>query len=1840
MIRRSRGALERMSMETEEIPGYERGETVHDSAASIVHRARRVADGARVVIKRSRGPSVSVRQLTRYRNELELLTSLDCAGVVKALDLVRHDGRIALVLEEVPGTSLRQWLVAHPRAPLAERVAIGVQLAAIVADVHAAKVIHKDISSHNILYDATTRRCKLIDFGIATRLRSEENKFLAPAALEGTLAYIAPEQTGRMNRSLDYRADLYSLGVTLYELLTGSLPHETADPLEMVHFHIAGKPTPPHERVNDVPLALSNVVMKLLQKEPENRYQSAAGLRADLGICLTALEAGRAVLPFVLGAEDAVDRFEPPGRLYGRGAETEVLLRSFETAARGSVEAVLVAGPAGIGKTSLVQEIHQPITRRRGYFVAGKFDQLQQNVPFSALVAALQDLVEQLLTESEEAIEAWRRAIQAALGPNGQLLIDVLPALELIIGQQPRVPDLEPLEAQNRFNLVFQSFVQVFCKRAHPLVLFLDDMQWADAASLNLVTLIASARATESLLLVMTYRDNEVSATHPFMLAVSEQAKQGLQIHSMTLRPLTAPQVAEFVADALRQDIDTATPLAAIIAQKTGGNPFFMRQFLRALHDSKLIYFDAPSRAFKYDAGAVRDAAITENVAELLAAKLDKLPRATRDVLRVAAAIGNRFDLQVLAGVDQRSPAETAAHLEHALHAGLIVPLSGLESLDGDALDAPLIYSRFAFLHDRVQQAAYATLADADKPALHLAIGRVLLGKVSAAQLDNRLFDVVNHLNQGIPLIVAPAERLQLAELNGRAGVRARDATAYDLAVRCLRRAVELLGEDAWESRYELVCELHKRLAETLALVADYDAAFAVLDGALARATSLIDRANLCTIKTNVLLLMGQIPAALACGRDAARMFAVDLPEEREQVRALLQTEIETILARTAEIGIERLLERPVMTDQGSVALMALLTHCLPAAYQYDQDSYALLTCTMVRLSLDHGNCPLSARAYGSFAALIVSALRNYRDGYRFAKLGVDLAHKLADPSVLSGVYFLWAMFASHWVKPIDESIELYRKSIQFGMQSGDHLHTGYSIARRFSHLQYRGASLPELVDEGGAALELLARIGDPTNVQFIEPRLRLIHWLRGERHYGNTLGSAERDEAAWTAIITARGNRSFEHDWLRLLAMQRYHAGAFEEAYDLARASNELLPYSAGFVTRGEQSLFLALAITAIYGTADPARRATLDAELVANRALLREWAAGCPENYGHLHLLVEAESARIHGARIEAADLYDRAIHAARDEGFINVEALAAELAARFWFADNKPDFGRLYLEKALHGYEIWGAQGKVADLRAQHGLVPPRAAASPTSAGSTTLGSSPERGDALDLATVLKSSQAIAGEIVLERLLGTLLSIIIENAGAESVALILDSDGEFLLQGTKKAGAEARVLMGEPLRQSVAVSKGIVNYVIRTSEHVVLADPALGGKFRNDPYVRNRHPKSVLCAPLAHKGKLIGIVYLENNQIAGAFTPDRLEALNILASQIAVSIENATLYAKQEQQSRTIEAANVTLTTEIAERKRAEHELSRYKDHLEELVKERTRELESAQGRLVEMSRRAGMAEVASGVLHNVGNVMNSVNVGASVSRDSVKHLPVEGVARACELLDANADRLAEYLRSDAMGRKLPQYLRKLGETLSEHKRSILVQLDQLMTHLEHMKKIIAAQQSYAKVNGVTELCALEEIAEAALALSEGVLRNQSIEIVRNYEKLPPVLVDRHQIMQILVNLISNAKHALEASDNAPRRLTVDIAKVKGGIRIEVHDNGIGIARDNLAKIFNHGFTTKKQGHGFGLHNCANAAQQMDGSLTAYSEGPGKGASFVLRLPLVNVDSQQAWTETGAA
>ena len=1136
------------------------------------------------------------------------------------------------------------------------------------------------------------------------------------------------------------------------------------------------------------------------------------------------------------------------------------------------------------------------------------------------------------------------------------------------------------------------------------------------------------------------------------------------------------------------------------------------------------------------------------------------------------------------------------------------------------------MYVHYAFLHDRIQQAAYASIPAAHRSALHLSIGRIMLGGAAVADLDSRIFDIVHHLNLGMALMEETAERTRLALLNLRAGTRAKNSTAYGLAVQLYSQGIRLLGASAWNEHYDDCYELHSKLAESLCLTADYAGALTLLEEAARHARPGADLWKLHALQVVVCVNKGDMRAALEYARPAAAMLGIRVAAPDAPAEAQLDAEIAAILRQLEGRDVDGLLELPPMTDPAMIAAMSTVVQCLPAASQFNRPLYALICCKLVALSLEHGNCAVSAKGYGTFTVILSGLLGRYRDAYDFGRLGVELSTRLDDMSMRSSVYFTFAALASAWNQPIAESVELFRQGIKYGLQSGDHAHVGYNAARCVTHLQYSGLPLPELEQQVREYEQLLHRVGARLNLGMLRPRLALLSCLQsavGE-------GGAERDRSfdAVCAEIEqhTHGNRSIIADLLGVRLFHRCLFGNYGDALAVADALAEYLPFSAGFITVAESSFYHSLAMTGAYSDAAPEQRAAYDAALARNQQRMQAWMEACPGNFAPLYLLVEAECARLHARHEAALDLYDRAIGAARHVGYVHVEAIACERAMGYWEERGKIDFANFYLERALQAYEIWGAHAKVVQLaraRVGSGLRASRTSKTVHSTTGTTSGT-----QALDVAAVVKAAQAISGEIVLESLLTTLMDIIVENAGAEVGALVLESGGRLLIQASKSVGAQAPTVMSAlPLEQAEWLPAGIVNYVIRTREHVVIDDATQRSRFGNDPYVQARKPKSVLCAPLLHKGELKGALYVENSLVSGAFTPHRLEAINILLSQVAVSIENATLYAQQAQQAHTIAQSNVALKREIAERRRAEDELGRYRDHLEELVGERTRELEEAQGRLVALSRRAGMAEVAAGVLHNVGNVMNSVNVGASMAREAIADLPTEALLKVSELLQLHAQDLGTFLTHDDKGRRIPQYLDKLGRALNDKRRNILGDLDYMMEHLEHMKRIVSAQQSYAKGGSVTESSTVGELVETALAISAVGLRASRIEVVREIETLPALLLDRHGVLQILVNLLSNAKHALEEHDGDEQRVLKISARAAGEceLHIEVCDNGAGIAPDILTSIFNHGFTTRRNGHGFGLHNSANAAQAMNGRLSAHSAGPGRGARFLLQLPL---------------
>ncbi|MEG4083512.1 serine/threonine-protein kinase PknK, partial [Microcoleus sp. POL10_C6] len=912
------------------IPGIAVQKLLYESANSLVYRAIREADHQPLILKLLKESYPTPQELLRYRTEYRITRELKEAGVVQVYDLQKYQNSLVIFVEDFGGESLKIWMQQR-KFSLKEFLQIAIAATETLGKIHSANIIHKDINPSNIVFNPATGQLKIIDFGISTQLTREMPTLKNPNILEGTLAYISPEQTGRMNRSIDYRTDFYSLGVTFYELLTGKLPFETEDALELVHCHIARQPVPPHEIKPEIPLIVSQIVSKLMAKNAENRYQTALGLKQDLEMCLVQLQETDRIEEFDLGTLDLTDHFLIPEKLYGRETEVFHLLNAFERVRNSSAEMMLVGGFSGIGKTAVVNEVHKPIARQRGYFIKGKYDQFQRNIPFSAFVQAFRELMGQLLSESDAQLHRWQTQILTAVGESGQVLIDVIPELEHIIGAQNPALELSGSAAQNRFNLLMQKFVQVFTQAEHPLVMFLDDLQWADSASLKLLQLLMED--TGHLLVLGAYRDNEVSPAHPFMLTVDEIVKSGAVVNTITLQPLSLADLNQLVADTLICDLSLATPLTELVYQKTQGNPFFSTQFLKALYEDGQIIFNPPQSpiskggskgGWQCDINQVKFADASD-VVEFMAVQLQKLPAETQDVLKLAACIGAQFDLETLAIVSEELPEETASALWKALQEGLILVMSeGYNFIQADAQYPPgsVANPTYKFLHDRVQQAAYSLIPDDQKQATHLKIGQLLLQSSSEIEIEEKIFDIVGHLNQGIELIHQLSERSALAQLNLEAGRKARNSTAYAAANIYLQTGIELLTPQCWQTQYELALNLYVAAAEIAYLNGDFDGMEQMAGLVLQEAQTILDRVKIYEIKIAAQTAQSKVLETIAVAREALLQLGIELPAEPDEPQ--IGKALQALAGQLSGRKIEELVDLPVMTNPQTQAAMQL----------------------------------------------------------------------------------------------------------------------------------------------------------------------------------------------------------------------------------------------------------------------------------------------------------------------------------------------------------------------------------------------------------------------------------------------------------------------------------------------------------------------------------------------------------------------------------------------------------------------------------------------------------------------------------------------------------------------------------------------------------------------------------------------------------------------------------------------------------------------------------------------------------------------------------------------------
>jgi PAS domain S-box-containing protein len=1504
------------------VSGYQITEQIYDGLNTAVYRGVTESGGKPVAIKVSKSEYPTFSELVQFRNQYTITKNINSDRIVKSIALETYGNGFALVMEDIGGMPLAQWKTNPENAELDFdsffRIAISIVQGLEV--LYRDRVIHKDIKPQNILIK--NNDIKIIDFSISSLLPKETQEIQNPNVLEGTLAYIAPEQTGRMNRGIDYRSDFYSLGVTLYELLTGQLPFVSEDPLELVHCHIARQPTLPHELKSSIPPVLSELVLKLMAKNAEDRYQSALGIRYDLEKCWQQWQNNSKIEYFVLGERDLCDRFIIPEKLYGREAEVAELLTAFDRVSEGSAEIMLVAGFSGIGKTAVVSEVHKPIVRQHGYFIKGKFDQFNRSIPFSAWVQAFQSLIRQLLTESFVEVQQWKTQILEALGENSQVIIDVIPELEELIGEQPKALELEGTAAQNRFNRLFQKFIRVFASQEHPLAIFLDDLQWSDSASLELVKLLMTDSETHHLLLIGAYRDNEVFLAHPLMLALEEIHENSASIERITLAPLDLNSLNCLIAETLSCPLERAVLLTELVLTKTKGNPFFATQFLKFLYDDGLIVFDFQQSYWQCDIARVKALALTDDVVEFMAIQLQKLSANTQDVLKRAACIGNQFDLATLAIVCEKSQRETAADLWTALQEGFIIPITEVYKFFQDSEPAEMVQvselsASYRFLHDRVQQAAYFLIPEDQKKSTHLKLGQLLLHHISSDEREENIFEIVNQLNIGKDLIVDRTDKDELVELNLIAGRKAKASTAYSAAKNYLNIGLEFLPADGWQNQYNLALELHENSAEVAYLSGDFDSLEFLTEIVLENALTLLDKIKVYQVKIQACKSQNQFNQALSLGLQILDLLDIKLPEHPD-LQEIPQAFEKTQLALNGK-RIENLIDLPQMLDPSKLAATYLLLALCPVAYMVEPALLPLITFKQIDLALEYGNAPTHTHAYANYGLILCGVMGELEAGYQFGKLALNLLDKLDAKPLKSMTMFVEACFIKHWKQHIKETLKPFQDSYFSGLETGDLEHAGYSAHRYCYHLYVSGSAELSRVDrEMQAYSDALDKMNQDSILQLHQIYHQVVLNLLGlVENPCQLIGSACDESQMLPRHIAENYRISCYYFYLNKFILC-YLFGEYDCAIEYAVEAEKYLDAGISSPLVPIFHTYDSLCRLAVYPDGDLTEQQAILDKVVSNQEKMQKWAESAPMNYQHKFELVEAEKARVLGQKFEALERYDLAINLAKENEYLNEEALANELAAKFYLNCEQDRIAQMYLIDAYYAYARWEAKAKVEDLEQRYPkLLEPILTVSQTQPQSrekmalltmTHLSSSTTSiSSALDLNAVLKASQSISSEIELDKLLEKLMQILIQNAGAQSGYLIFETEGELYIEASGSIEGKITVLESISVgdRSNQNLPSELIYSVFRSRESLILNDATGEGRFIHSSYIQTHKPKSIFCTPLLNSGQLSGILYLENRQVFGAFTPDRLEMLQLLSGQAASAIDLARLYNNLEQQ-----------------------------------------------------------------------------------------------------------------------------------------------------------------------------------------------------------------------------------------------------------------------------------------------------------------------------------------------
>ncbi|MCA1458264.1 AAA family ATPase [Bradyrhizobium sp. BRP22] len=1813
-----------------------------DGERLFCRERRRGADGnvksVLIVMAAAEHPPAAI--LDRLAHEYALRDELDGTCAVRPLELIRDGGRTLLILEDPGGEPLEDQLLGVPMK-LDRFLGLALAITTAVDQLHRRGLIHKDLKPANILVTGTDE-VRITGFGLTSRLPRERQRLEPPETIAGTLAYMAPEQTGRMNRSIDSRSDLYALGVTFYRMLTGALPFTAANPMEWVHSHVARRAVPPAERINGVPSVVSAIVMKLLAKTAEDRYQTAVGLKNDLERSVAEWEAQGRIDDFVLGRTDTPDRLLIPERLYGREHEIEALLASYDRVARsGTPELILVSGPSGIGKSALVDEMHKALIPLGGFFASGKFDQHRRDMPYATLAHALQGLIRGLLAKNDAELAPWRRALRDALGHLGQLMVDLAPELRLLIGDQPPVPETSPQDAQRRFQLVVRRFVAIFAKPHHPLVLFLDDLQWLDVATLELIEYLLNRSDLRNLLLVAAYRPNDVDVKHLLAQWLSEIRASRKRVREVDLAPLTRDAVGEFAADALRCEPAYAMPIAELAYEKTGGNPFFLTQFLQALAEEKLLTFDHDKRQWRWDLERIEDKSYAENVADLMVGKLSGLRDETRRALLELACLGSSAEVAMLSLVHGGSEQTLHVDMRDATRLELVRRLN----------------NSYVFVHDRVQEAAYALEPDQHRrTALHLRIGMALAAQPTPDETNERVYIVANQLNRGIAALARDAERNQVIAVNLEAGRRARSATAYHAATTYLETARNLLGEEGHPRCSRDAFAIGLLHAECKFLLGDLDTAKAELTILSQSRSDIQASAEVARLQAQLYTAAGQLkPAVDVClaflhktGIDwAPHPDRTEVDDNRRRLRGLAE--------RLSDTQLHTL---PPMTDPKHRATMCVLADLLTPAFLTDRNLSDIMLVEATRLTIEHGISPEACYPLTAIFGVLASNSTDAELGFRLSQFGATLADRHPQLGLSGRALLVFGLHVTPWIRPIRSGRPFIQRALATCLTTGELAFAAYSHRGLISVDLFCGDSLAEVCSSAQQALSFAEGLGVRLAAEGLVRQRELARSLAGRDDNNRFESPASLQPPDASEPLSA-----FFHYATQIQI--EVLAGRDDVAIDLATHAERLSWCARSYSDFTEYRFYTALAHAGAYHSSDSEDREHHLGDLREHHRKLTVWSNRCPANFAARQKLVTAELARIEGRELEAEQLYEESIGLAQESGFVQIEAIAAERAARFYEARGIRTVVLSYLMKARDCYARWGAAAKVRQLEEFHPGLRERGSAF-NAAG--TIGAPVEQ---LDLATVLKVSEAVSGEIVLERLTETLLRSAIEHAGAERGVLILPRGPELRIraEAVTGGGSVALDLADSPI-SAAEVPMSIVRYTARTRESVVLDDASRSNAFGDDEYIKQKRVRSALCVPLIKQGGTVAFLYLENNLASRVFTPARIAILKFLASEAATSLDNARLYRElQERESKIrrlvesniigififdhipdiLDANEAFLKTLGYDRDDLAAGRLRWADLTPPEWQERTDRArdELKATRVVKPFEKAFFHKDGSRVPVLTGGALfdNEQEQGVAFVLDLSERKRAETEARENEQRYREAQmELAHANRVAVMG----QLTASIAHEVNQPNTAVIASAQAALSWLDHQPPALEQTRralTRAIENGIRSSEVIGRIRDLikksppkrdSLAINNvigHVIELTQTEAARNgvsiktafADRLPKVIGDRVELQQVTLNLILNAIEALSGTMEGKRELLIQTARADAdSILVSIADSGPGLSAEGLARLFEPFYTTKSGGLGIGLSICRSIIVAHGGRLWVTTNEP-RGAVFQFTVPI---------------